>query len=242
MPGAPAETPYRYFSLLGMVSSGDLGEITCYRSHLGKIVVFSKTWPVKLPTLAQLSGRARMYFGAEQWRNFSDYQQHRWTQTVDESHLCMTGYNLWMKWWMNPDYDEYFTIMNQTGISTLLCITRTPPAIPPPSKFQPHKLVETRFGGHLRYGRKRIVMPYATTEYLPFMCYHPGFADGSEVPSWWTLYGPGTINHPKVYNNQWCALTYESPAYSALATVELHSEWYDGEDDYCRVDIHTRLF
>jgi len=242
MPGPPAETPYRFMSLLGFASSGDLGPLTCYRSHLGKIVVFSKTWPQKPPTLAQLTGRSRMYFGAEQWRNFSDYQKDRWRQTVDQSSLCMTGYNLWICWWMKPDYNAYVAIMQQTGVHTLLCITRTPPAIPPPSKFQPHEIVDARFGGHLRYGRKRVVMPYSTTEYLPYMCYHPGFADGSEVPAWWTLYGPGTISHPNVYNNQWCVVTYTSPANAAAATVELHCEWYDGDDDTCSVDVQTRPF
>jgi len=239
MPGAPAETPYRWFSMLGMVASGDLGSLTCYRSHLGKIVVFSKTWPIKWPTLSQLTGRARMYFGAEQWRGFTDYQKHTWRQTAETSSLTMTGYNLWIRWWMNPSWGTFITLKNQTGIDTLKCISRHPPEIPTPLKFEPLLLSDDYPRGYLRYGRKHVVVPYSTTEYLPFLCYNPDFLRGTEIPSWWTLYGKGTIDHPRVYNKQWCCLRYTSPNEHEQATVELHSEWSDGREDTCQVAIST---
>jgi len=242
MPGPPAESPYRFMSLLGFVSSGDLGELTCYRSKLGKIVVFAKTWPVKWPTLTQLTGRCRMYFGAEQWRNFTDYQQHVWKQTAEATSLAMTGYNLWIVWWMNPSLSQFFTLQGQTGLNPLSCINRTPPAIPTPFKFEPLLLSEDYPGGYLRYARRLVMVPPSTTEYLPFLCYNPDFLRGTEIPSWWTVYGPGTIDHPHVYNKQWSCLRYTSPTGHNEATVELHSEWSDGTDDTCRVQVHTRLF
>ena len=243
MPGPPAETPYRFFSLLGMVSSGDLGDITCYRSHLGKIVIFSKTWPQKLASMQQITGRSRMYFGAEQWRGFTANQKQLWRNAVDDSSLSMSGYNLWQKWWMNPNYDAYFAIMHQTGINVLHAITRTPPTMPPPAKFEPHEIADARWGGHLRYGRKTVVMPYSTTEYLPFMCYNPEFPDGETIPTWWTIYGLGSIDPPLVVqNNHWCVCEYTSPDEAAHAVVEMKSEWPDGDTDICRVNCFTRYF
>jgi hypothetical protein len=240
--GAQLETPDRFLSLLGLVASGDLGPITMYRSHLGRIVSFAKTYPAPLPSLAQLTGRCRMYFGGEQWRHFHPYQKQVWRHTVDVLDLCMTGYNLWIIWWFNPNWDFFNTVEHQTGINTLLAIRRFPPAMPTPIKFQRYDPGEERIGGAVRYARKQVVLPYSTAEYLPFFACHPNYPTGQEIPTWWTLYGPGSITYPNVYNNQWTYVRYTSPGGHANATLQMDCEWPNGDADQTKVRIFTKYF
>jgi hypothetical protein len=236
------ETPLRGLSLLGFVASGDLGAITCYRSHLGAIIQFAKTWPKTVPSLAQLTGRCRMHFAAEQWRHFTDVQKQAWRNAARISHLCMHGYDLWVRWFFHPNYYEMWTLINQTDVNTLANITRSDVAIPPAPKFQPHELADEITYGRARYGRRLVIMPPQTSEYLPFLAVHHGLTDGSPVLVLWSHYGPGLLIGPTVQNNHWCAAEWHSTDQTGYSQVHCHMWWPDGSYDIAKTDIYVHVW
>ena len=242
MPGPPAETPYRFMSLLGFVSSGDLGPITCYRSKLGKIVVFSKTWPKHPPTMAQLTGRARMSFGAEQWRGFNETYKEAWRSAARKANLNQTGYNLWIVWWMNKREGEARAI-NDLGYGSLMDqIQHTKPAWPANPKIQVDVLSDLPTDGVARYGRAHIWAPPGVTVWMTFLAFHFFWPIEEPFHGYFSVYGPGTITHGPVLNGRWFWLGFTTEPGATESEIIFHVEFPDGTWDETSTQIHTRIW
>ena len=237
MTATARETPDRFLSLLGLVAWGDLGPLTMYRSHLGRIVSFQKTYPKTPPSLEQLTGRARMLFGAEQWRCFAPYQKEAWRATARKVVPHWTGYDLWIRWWFRSNLDEMIAIMRQAEIRTLDYIYRVRPIIPPKRSIEPHETDPLIHYGATRFGRERICMPPDTTEWLPFAVIHHEFADGETIPTAWHTVGDGTIVGPQPQNNHWTAAAYTSSHNYGDAKVHMHCKWPDGSESFASTEI-----
>lgn len=235
----PHETPGRFTSLLGFVSSGDLGGITCYRSKRGRIVQFAKTWPKAPPTLAQLTGRTRMYRAAEQWRHFTPYQKQQWRNAAARASLCMTGYDLWVRWYFRQELSVILIIEDQTGINLLDNFTRTDPAIPPPPKFEPHELEDQKYWGRARFGRPSLLMPQNSTEYLTFLPCHHDLPDGDPVARSYVVNGPGTFACATAWNNHWHSATFDSTGQLGPTQIKLTYTWSDGDGAVTMMTIQT---
>ncbi len=240
MPGPPAETPYRFFSLLGMVASGDLGPITCYRSHLGKIVVFSKTWPKKHPSMAQLTGRARMSFGAEQWRGFLPTDKDAWNLACQIASLPMTGYNLWQRWWHQPQYWDLLGLIRETGINLWNHIQITRPAIPANWKVEPFLLLNPPTKGIIRYGRPWATMRPNTLEWVCFLPYNPQLAIGTPLVSIATVFGYGRAVCDSLFNGRWARASFESWIMPTISNLEVKCWFPDGTFDATEVTFQCR--
>jgi hypothetical protein len=238
----PRETPLRGLSLLGLVSSGDLGGITCYRSHLGKIVQFAKTWPKHPPTLAQLTGRARMSFAAEQWRGFNATNKNTWRRAAHTSSLCATGYNLWIKWHMchNPEFQKSINDLDTPGLMD--AINRTQPVLPANPKIQVSKLSDPPIVGRVRYGRHHIFAPPGVTEWTTFLAYDPDSPLNLPLENWLSIWGPGAITHSPVLNGRWCTVSITTAGGPTESQIELLVRFPDGNTDQSRTFLHTRIW
>lgn len=236
----PHETPHRALSLLGLIASGDLGPMTCWRHHAGKIVFMKKTPPEKPPSLAQITGRARMNFGAEQWRNFPLASKLAWRNAAKRAHLRATGYNLWQQWYFNADLPAMLALQRQTGIPFLQSIHRSIPHLPANPKITPSLLTNPPVTGQARYARPFIIIPPSTTEYTLFLACHPERPPGEPVTAYWALYGPGNIAASQVLNMRWCRAAFTTPAFRSTTTIEVDMHFPDGSEDTSWTRVHTR--
>jgi hypothetical protein len=106
-------------SLLGFVQWGDFANLTTYRSKRGKLVWFEKTWPDKPPSPKQEIQREIWRAAASQWRELTDDQRHQWALAARRASLCMTGYNLWIYWYISFDDATIRTLEHQTHTTLL---------------------------------------------------------------------------------------------------------------------------
>ena len=241
MPTAQPETPNRFLSLLGLWPTGDLGPITMYRSHLGRIVSFAKTKPIQPATLAQLTGRARMNFGAEQWRNFQPVNKANWRRAAHAANLTMTGYNLWQRWYHQLPFPELAAIENQTGIPLYTSIDETEPHWPANIKIQPAYPSNPPPQGIVRYARPFTITQPGTTIWLPFCACHYDYAIGEPISAYLTLYGPGYYDDTDFLNRMWCYVKLETHNQPAESTLELKAIFDDGSEDTTKSVIWTRF-
>ena len=83
-------------SCLGLVYSGDIGQLTVYRSKRGKLVVFKKTWPKEIPSAEQTVLRAKFTAAAEAWKALTPQARAQWELATRRTSLCMHGYDLFV--------------------------------------------------------------------------------------------------------------------------------------------------
>jgi hypothetical protein len=235
----PHPVPDACLSLLGLVASGDLADITCYRSKRGKIVAFAKTWPEKNPSLAQLTGRARMYFGAEQWRGFTAAQKQAWRDVARKTSLCGTGYGMWIHWWFRPDYRWLSTLYNHTGIWLLPQISQPEPRIPTPMKFQRPDIYQPSIYGEGRYGRHTVIMSQNNMEWLMFLPYHYALPAEQAVTLTYTVTGPGTFVPMSAWNQRWLKAQFFSTSTLGGTSIKVKFTWSDGDTAHVLVHVFT---
>lgn len=103
-------------ALLGFNLTGDFGGLTCYTTEKGKVVMFPRAPPLNPPSDAQQLQRDRLTEAAHEWAQFSLATQQKWQQAARRASLRITGYNLFVYWWMSGDTAIIATIDNQTGL------------------------------------------------------------------------------------------------------------------------------
>lgn len=107
------------YSIFGFVIWGDLGPITIYRNHKGKIVWFAKTWPHKPPSPKQTIQRQKMSAAAAAWQLLAPVARRQWEKASSRASLCLTGYNLFCHWTLTNDNAAIATLEHQTGTTLL---------------------------------------------------------------------------------------------------------------------------
>lgn len=231
MPGHEVGSPNRFMSLLGLVSSGDLGDITCYKSQRGKVVFFSKTWPKKNPTLAQITGRARMSFCAEQWRGFPPHYKWAWDRVTKALSLCMTGYNLWQRWWHGGNLWDLRYYAGQTGINLMDKIWTTIPALPANWRVEPFVILNPPTKGVVRYSRDYAWLRPNSRTWINFLPYHAQLENSLPIRSIFTVYGWGTVQASPMLNARWNRVAFDSWIMPHTSEVEVKCWFPDGTFD-----------
>lgn len=107
------------YSIFGFVIWGDLGPITIYRNHKGKIVWFAKTWPHKPPSPEQTLQRQKFIAAAAAWQTLTHVARQEWETASRRACLCLTGYNLFCHWTITQDNAAIRTIERQTRTTLL---------------------------------------------------------------------------------------------------------------------------
>lgn len=109
--------------LMGFAAQGDFGPYTMYTSALrGSIVIFLKAW-LKDPTSPkQKAHRDRVREAAHRWKQLTKHERETWELATKRLRLGLNGYNLFVSYWMVPNYLVIQTIERQSGL-TLLPLT-----------------------------------------------------------------------------------------------------------------------
>jgi len=102
------------YSMLGLVIWGDIADLTLYRAHDGRFVIFSKTWPDKPPSPLQITQRKRLAVAAYDWKRLSGDHRDQWNAAARRASLAMTGYNLFVHFSLTPDPTCKATLERQT--------------------------------------------------------------------------------------------------------------------------------
>lgn len=104
------------WQLLGLRTTGDIGQYTLYTNRKGSLVVFLKTRPRVPFTNRQLSNMRRFTAIAATWRAMPDAQRQKWRDATRLANLRITPYNLYVYAMMTPSENVLATISRQTGI------------------------------------------------------------------------------------------------------------------------------
>lgn len=120
-----AQSRDRYLRLIGLLTWGDLGPLTIYRSRRNRLVAYPKAPPDKPPSPSQTAWRNALRTAAAAWHTFSPTYKPNWDRACRRLSLPITGYNLFIAWQIRPDRSVIATIERQSGLALL---PPTPPA------------------------------------------------------------------------------------------------------------------
>lgn len=111
------KTPQRAaLSLMGLNIQGDIGPWTCYRSRHKRFVMFLKAPPKQPPSLYQRLNHDRWKAAAEFWRHLTDSARSSWRQLAVAARLRITGYNLFVYWFVTGDRAAVDTLIAHHAI------------------------------------------------------------------------------------------------------------------------------
>ena len=106
-------------SVLGLVTWGDIGPLTCYRNKRGALVFYAKAPPTTPASPAQQIYRDRWRLAVTAWNALAPEVRARWELASKRASLYITGYNLFVHYHTTGDGDGIITIELQTGLDLL---------------------------------------------------------------------------------------------------------------------------
>lgn len=109
----------RYYNLLGLQPTGDLGPLTAYYSKRKQIVWFPKNPPLNPPSPMQSHQRNKLRLIAMSWRALTKEERKNWELASKRARTTLTGYNLFTFWSMTHDRAAIRTIERQAGLTLL---------------------------------------------------------------------------------------------------------------------------
>jgi hypothetical protein len=113
------------FSFLGLEVSGDLADVTMWRTRRGKIVCYPRTVPGEPASPPQLLHRVHFFQSVERWKLLTPSQKADYEEAAKRCSLPMTGHNLWIRWTFAGNASEKATIERLSGITLI-----APPELP----------------------------------------------------------------------------------------------------------------
>jgi len=120
--------PPSIFQFLGILTNGDMGGLTFYKSHRGRLVFFPKTWPKDPATYHQKLNRDKFRHAAIRWNSLAPRTRIAWTTLAKRANLTITGYNLYIAYITGKAAGTVATCERLTGIDV-----RTPTGPPLPN-------------------------------------------------------------------------------------------------------------
>jgi hypothetical protein len=108
------------FGLLGLEISGDLGDFTMWRTRRGKIVVYPRTVPGKVPSVAQQNHRQHFRESVQRWNALLPDEKDAYERASKTLSLPMTGHDLWIRWTFAGSLAEAETIQRLAGVALTL--------------------------------------------------------------------------------------------------------------------------
>lgn len=109
------QVPPKYFNLLGLSPTGDLGPYTAYYSSRGKLVWFPKSPPLSPPSLLQTIQRNKWRMAANAWHAQTQATRDAWRRAADAARTRLTGYDLWVWYHTTPNPTAIQTLETQSG-------------------------------------------------------------------------------------------------------------------------------
>jgi hypothetical protein len=103
------------FTYLGLVSWGDIAELTIYRSHRGQLVIFKKTYPDKPLSEDCQRIKRRWKQTSDLWQSIGPTHRATWSTAAHRASLAMSGYNLFVAADLSTDRTWIRTIERQTN-------------------------------------------------------------------------------------------------------------------------------
>lgn len=91
------------FQILGIYVAGDLGDMTLYTNHKGRIIWFPRAPPTKPASDLQRMQRRRFGNAILNWRNLSLADKTAWCAAVKASGIDITSLGAWISLSMKPD-------------------------------------------------------------------------------------------------------------------------------------------
>jgi len=106
-------------SVLGLVTWGDIGPLTCYRNKRGNLVFYAKAPPTSPASPAQQIYRDRWRAAATAWNGLTPDARARWELASKRASLYITGYNLFVHYHTTGDAGAVHTIEGITGLDLI---------------------------------------------------------------------------------------------------------------------------
>lgn len=113
------------WNLLGIVISGDIGDVTIYRNKNGKVVPFPKDMHQEATSPLRAWSRNRFRVAQANWAALTDDQKADLEAACRSLSLPLTGQNLYISVQLRNRQSHYKTIERQSGI-TLPAFTHVP--------------------------------------------------------------------------------------------------------------------
>lgn len=112
-----AHTIERYSNLLGLLTWGDLGPFTFYRSRFNTLVFYPKAPPKEPPSPLQQFHRHRWRLAAADWRELPPETRQLWLALATKAHARVGGFSLYIAAWCSHDLRWLDTLRRQTAIN-----------------------------------------------------------------------------------------------------------------------------
>lgn len=103
-------------NVLGLVVSGDLGDLTIYTDRFGKKVVFPKSPPKDPPSAAQVVQRQRFADAQAAYMSLTHEEKTAYENLALAASLCATGQNLFIHVSLTRAWQFLATLQRQWGI------------------------------------------------------------------------------------------------------------------------------
>jgi hypothetical protein len=104
------------FSFIGLAISGDVGDFTMWRTRRGRLVMYPRTVPGKVPSIGQQNHRQHFRESLGRWRLLSPQQRAAYEDVSLRLSLPMTGHNLWIRWTFAGSLAEAQTLQRLAGV------------------------------------------------------------------------------------------------------------------------------
>lgn len=111
------KVPFNDLLLIGFDLTGDIGGLTAYTNNRGRAVLYPRASPLNPPSDAQQTQRDALTEAANGWATLGQQTKSEWQRAARRAALRITGYNLWVYWWLTGDTAVVKTISQQTGIN-----------------------------------------------------------------------------------------------------------------------------
>jgi len=222
----------------GMVLWGDIGDITMYRSHRGKLVIFKKTWPDTPATPPQIAARDGMNCCGRSWRGLAPHQKALWKQLTKKLSLPFSGYNLWVSWRWKQNRSKLRTLQQQAGIQLLTDAT-TPTVYDPRWRNKPTRLRKNTIDPNI------YLMPHSPVIRPGIPCTFWFMPFNRKIPYWTPiaytifLFGAGILTEVQMYNQTMIPLIYTPTLIEQAVRIEVTAFWPDGT--FNRVQILVQV-
>lgn len=111
--------PRKTLQFIGFNATGDLGHLTSYTSSRHATVWFDKAPPLEPASPWQLRHRDRFRLAARAWQALTAATRTLWARATTLAGLYISGYNLWIFWYVTHDRMKMHTIERQSGLHLL---------------------------------------------------------------------------------------------------------------------------
>jgi len=105
-----------FFSFLGLIVAGDIGDQTIWTNKRGVKVWSRKNWPDKPASIRQQAQRSRWQQACANWSQLDDSVKAEWELMSRRAYVPATGFNLFMHESLRANTERVQTLRRQSGV------------------------------------------------------------------------------------------------------------------------------